>query len=90
MLTGLVDMYAKCGEIESSCRVSDGLNMRNVVSWTSMISGYVKNGLNEEGLVVFNRMREALFWVMKLCTTLLSQLAQSSVLYMKGRGYMVV
>ncbi|KAJ4901195.1 Pentatricopeptide repeat-containing protein [Raphanus sativus] len=57
VLTGLVDMYAKCGEIESSCRVFEGIGSRNVVSWTSMIAGYVKNGLHEEGLGVFNQMR---------------------------------
>ncbi|KAJ4895939.1 hypothetical protein Rs2_22733 [Raphanus sativus] len=42
VLTGLVDMYAKCGEIESCCRVFDGIALRNVVFWTSMIAGYVK------------------------------------------------
>ncbi|KAG2304286.1 hypothetical protein Bca52824_032937 [Brassica carinata] len=38
-------------------RVFDGITLRNVVSWTSMIAGYVKNGLKEEGLAVFNRMK---------------------------------
>ncbi|KAF3597636.1 hypothetical protein DY000_02025106 [Brassica cretica] len=57
VLTGLVDMYAKCGEIKTSCRVFEGVSLRNVVSWTSMIAGYVKNGLHEEGLAVFNQMR---------------------------------
>ncbi|KAJ4905499.1 hypothetical protein Rs2_09157 [Raphanus sativus] len=40
VLTCLVDMYAKCGEIESCCRVFDGIALRNVVFWTSMIAGY--------------------------------------------------
>ncbi|XP_015872488.3 pentatricopeptide repeat-containing protein At2g03380, mitochondrial [Ziziphus jujuba] len=58
VLTGLVDMYAKCGWIESSRVVFDGILDRNVVSCTSMIVGYVENDCAEEGLVLFNRMRE--------------------------------
>ncbi|KDP41265.1 hypothetical protein JCGZ_15672 [Jatropha curcas] len=58
VLTGLVDMYAKCGEIESSRHVFDENLDRNVVSWTSMIAGYVQNDCPAEGLTLFNRMRE--------------------------------
>ncbi|CAK7326160.1 unnamed protein product [Dovyalis caffra] len=56
--TGLVDMYAKCGEIECSRAMFDENLDRNVVSWSSMIAGYVQNNCAEEGLVLFNRMRE--------------------------------
>ncbi|XP_027151223.1 pentatricopeptide repeat-containing protein At2g03380, mitochondrial [Coffea eugenioides] len=58
VLTGLVDMYAKCGEVESSCEVFEGIAQRNVVCWTSMIVGYMQNGCAEEALVLFNRMRD--------------------------------
>ncbi|KAJ8563050.1 hypothetical protein K7X08_031502 [Anisodus acutangulus] len=58
--TGLVDMYAKCGKVESSHDVFDGISDRNVVCWTSMIVGYVHNDCVEEGLVLFSRMRDAL------------------------------
>jgi pentatricopeptide repeat protein len=60
VLTSLVDMYAKCGEIGSSREVFDEILDRNVVSWTSMIVGYVQNDCPKEGLVLFNRMREGL------------------------------
>lgn len=60
VLTGLVDMYAKCGEIEFSREVFDETVDRNVVSWTSMIVGYVQNDCAQEGLILFNQMREAL------------------------------
>ncbi|KAJ9174203.1 hypothetical protein P3X46_017254 [Hevea brasiliensis] len=60
VLTGLVDMYAKCGEIECSRDVFDECLDRNVVSWTSMIAGYVQNDCPVEGLILFNRMREGL------------------------------
>lgn len=58
VLTGLLDMYAKCGEIKSAYKVFNDITLKNVVCWTSMIAGYVKNDLYEEGLVLFNRMRE--------------------------------
>lgn len=58
VLTGLVDMYAKCRDIGSSRQVFDETLDKNVVSWTSMIAGYVQNDCAQEGLVLFNRMRE--------------------------------
>lgn len=60
VLTGLVDMYGKCGEVESSREVFEGIVQRNVVCWTSMIVGYVQNGCAEEALVFLNRMRDGL------------------------------
>ncbi|KAM7250717.1 hypothetical protein ACFE04_022600 [Oxalis oulophora] len=60
MFTSLVDVYAKCGEIECSRKVFDEIPDRNVVSWTSMIVGYVQNDCAKEGLMLFNRMREEL------------------------------
>ncbi|XP_047307829.1 pentatricopeptide repeat-containing protein At2g03380, mitochondrial [Impatiens glandulifera] len=58
VLTGLVDMYSKCGLLELARRVFDETVDKNVVSWTSLISGYVQNDLAEEGLMLFNRMRD--------------------------------
>lgn len=60
VFSGLVDMYAKCGEIDSSRDVFDEVLERNVVLWTSMIAGYVQNNCPEEGLVLLNQMREEL------------------------------
>lgn len=60
VFSGLVDMYAKCSEIESSRDLFDEVSERNVVLWTSMIAGYVQNNYPEEGLVLFNQMREEL------------------------------
>lgn len=58
VLTGLLDMYSKCGQVESARDVFDEMFDRNVVSWTSMIAAYVQNDCGEEGLILFNRMRE--------------------------------
>nr|XP_043620966.1 pentatricopeptide repeat-containing protein At2g03380, mitochondrial [Erigeron canadensis] len=60
VLTSLVDMYAKCGDVKCSRSVFDCIVDRDVVSWTSMIAAYVQNGCAEEALVLFNRMRSGL------------------------------
>uniref|UniRef100_J3MBW9 Pentatricopeptide repeat-containing protein n=1 Tax=Oryza brachyantha TaxID=4533 RepID=J3MBW9_ORYBR len=54
----LVDMYAKAGDLETARKVFDRVPDRNVVSWTSMLSGSIQNGFAEEGLVLFNEMRK--------------------------------
>lgn len=53
----LVDMYSKCGNVEDARLVFDKMPHRDLVSWTSMISGYAHNGFNCETLEFFNFMR---------------------------------
>ncbi|KAK9062377.1 hypothetical protein SSX86_019563 [Deinandra increscens subsp. villosa] len=43
----IVDMYAKCGHLQSAQTFFDRMSQRNVVSWTSMVSAYAKYGLVE-------------------------------------------
>ncbi|KAF3947086.1 hypothetical protein CMV_026734 [Castanea mollissima] len=37
----LVDMYGKCGEISSAQKMFDEMPQRNVVTWNSLVSGYL-------------------------------------------------
>ncbi|XP_019096661.1 PREDICTED: pentatricopeptide repeat-containing protein At3g09040, mitochondrial [Camelina sativa] len=52
------DMYAKCGLIGDARLVFDGIVDPNTVCWTCLFSGYVKAGLPEEAVRVFERMRD--------------------------------
>ena len=54
--TALVDMYAKCGAISKAKEVFDELPLQNVVSWTTLITGYVPNGNTQEALNCFQEM----------------------------------
>uniref|UniRef100_A0A7N0ZVG3 DYW domain-containing protein n=1 Tax=Kalanchoe fedtschenkoi TaxID=63787 RepID=A0A7N0ZVG3_KALFE len=54
---GLIDMYAKCGEVGVARKVFDEMSMRDLVPWTSMISGYAHNGCSGEVLEFFELMR---------------------------------
>ncbi|KAL6957533.1 Pentatricopeptide repeat-containing protein, chloroplastic [Sarracenia purpurea var. burkii] len=55
--TSLVDMYAKCGEIADSRKVFDEMRKRNMVTWTSIIAGYARNGLGENAISLFRIMK---------------------------------
>ena len=39
----LVDMYAKCSSLEDAYNTFDNLFLKDIVSWNTMIGGYVDN-----------------------------------------------
>ncbi|KAJ7980228.1 Pentatricopeptide repeat-containing protein [Quillaja saponaria] len=43
-LTALVDLYSKLGDMEIAKKVFDEMAEKNVVSWNSMLSGYLTSG----------------------------------------------
>lgn len=54
----LMDVYGECGYIDYASRIFASIKVKDVVSWTSMISCYVKNGLANEALDIFLSMKE--------------------------------
>ena len=54
--TSLVDMYAKCGDIDNSLRVFNGMNNRDVFAWSAMIMGLANHGFGELALDHFSKM----------------------------------
>ncbi|KAI5083632.1 hypothetical protein GOP47_0003375 [Adiantum capillus-veneris] len=55
--TALVDMYAKCGLPQKAQRVLEELRVRDIVSWSALIAGYVQQEQGQEALSCFQRMR---------------------------------
>ncbi|KAF9622508.1 hypothetical protein IFM89_031912 [Coptis chinensis] len=53
----LIDMYSKCGDIQMARRVFDGMGPKDLLSWNSMISGYVSNGYLDLAIEFVNAMR---------------------------------
>ncbi|KAI3941286.1 hypothetical protein MKW92_019251 [Papaver armeniacum] len=51
--SALIDMYSKCHELNDARKLFDKILHRNVVSWTSMISGYIQNGSAHNALLLF-------------------------------------
>jgi pentatricopeptide repeat protein len=54
----LVDMYAECADMDSASKVFDGMQVRSVVSWTSLLSGLARLGQVDEARDLFDRMPE--------------------------------
>ncbi|KAJ0105496.1 hypothetical protein Patl1_17653 [Pistacia atlantica] len=55
----LIDAYAKSGLLLCAEKLLERFSCQDVVSWTSVISGYVFNGMMDEALVIFIRMQGA-------------------------------
>ncbi|XP_051140274.1 pentatricopeptide repeat-containing protein At5g39350 [Andrographis paniculata] len=53
----LIDMYVKCGEMDSARGVFDGMAERDVVTWTSVINGYISVGDTNGALEMFGLMQ---------------------------------
>ncbi|XXG45180.1 hypothetical protein AAC387_Pa02g0332 [Persea americana] len=55
--TALVEMYAKCGEIERANRVFCALKEKDLLTWSVMISGWAIHGCCEQALSCFEEMK---------------------------------
>ncbi|GMN38157.1 hypothetical protein TIFTF001_007388 [Ficus carica] len=53
----LVDMYAKCGSIDSAASLFIEMSDRNLVSWNTMIAGYASHGYAKQALILFEQMK---------------------------------
>ncbi|XP_068643456.1 pentatricopeptide repeat-containing protein At2g34400 [Aristolochia californica] len=56
--SSLLNMYGKCGDLESARRVFDRMSKREVITWNAMITGYAQNGMSEEAVKLFHLMKE--------------------------------
>ncbi|XP_057834643.2 pentatricopeptide repeat-containing protein At2g13600 [Cryptomeria japonica] len=76
LLNSLIDMYAKCGNLQKACDIFDKIYCRDVVSWNVMIAGYSQNGLVDKALHLFMQMpqRNLVSW-----NTIISGLAQNKL-----------
>ncbi|KAL2553051.1 putative pentatricopeptide repeat-containing protein [Forsythia ovata] len=54
--SAILGMYMKNGRVWEGCSIFDEMPLRNVVSWTAIITGLVRAGYNKEGLVYFAEM----------------------------------
>eukprot|EP00250_Pteridium_aquilinum_P020273 c24766_g7_i2 orf=1-354(-) len=50
-------MYAKCGMLQKAQEVFDELSTRDLVSWNTLIAGYVDHGHGKEALSCFKQMQ---------------------------------
>ncbi|KAL8261763.1 hypothetical protein R6Q59_025812 [Mikania micrantha] len=55
--TVLVDMYSKCGDLESAEYVFNKLQDPDVIAWNAMLMGFSMNGQSKMTLELFTRMK---------------------------------
>lgn len=53
----LINMYSKCGHVDYAMNLFYQMSQRNVVSWTTMITGFSQNLKLSEALKTFSQMR---------------------------------
>ncbi|KAK9078745.1 hypothetical protein SSX86_002803 [Deinandra increscens subsp. villosa] len=53
----IVDMYAKCELMDDARKVFDGMEVKDVVSWNAMVTGYSQTGRFEDAIGLFEKMR---------------------------------
>ncbi|CAN1131605.1 Putative pentatricopeptide repeat-containing protein At3g47840 [Linum perenne] len=54
--SALLDMYAKVGQTHRCLMMFAEMPLRNVVTWTAIITGLVRTGYYKEGLIYFSEM----------------------------------
>ncbi|KAD6453949.1 hypothetical protein E3N88_08655 [Mikania micrantha] len=55
--SALVDMYAKCGNLEDCEKVFDEMPERNLITWNALLGGYAHLGHAEMALALFEEMQ---------------------------------
>lgn len=71
----IIDMYTKCCKQKWACRVFDRMSNKTIVSWNSLIAGFVRNGDVESAQSMFYEMpkRNLVSW-----NTMIRALVQES------------
>ncbi|XP_030513766.1 pentatricopeptide repeat-containing protein At5g39350 [Rhodamnia argentea] len=58
IITGLIDIYAKCGRLESAHRLFNDIprNEKDIVVWSVIVAGYGMHGHGEAAVLLFKEM----------------------------------
>ncbi|XP_010545545.1 PREDICTED: pentatricopeptide repeat-containing protein At5g27110-like [Tarenaya hassleriana] len=57
VMSALLDMYSKCGDLKEASRIFYCLPKKDTVSWTAMIAAYGSHGEATEALKLFDEMQ---------------------------------
>ncbi|PWA89655.1 pentatricopeptide repeat-containing protein [Artemisia annua] len=53
----LIVMYTKYGNMKEAERIFNDMDEKDSVTWNSLLSGFVQNGLYDEAMAIFHRMQ---------------------------------
>ncbi|MBA0624352.1 hypothetical protein Godav_009726 [Gossypium davidsonii] len=57
--TGLISVYAKCGDLNLACQVVLEVNQSKLAAWNSLIGGYVQQGKRREAIDIFLKLHSS-------------------------------
>ncbi|XP_024995880.1 pentatricopeptide repeat-containing protein At3g22150, chloroplastic [Cynara cardunculus var. scolymus] len=63
VMNALIVMYSRCNSIQESSKIFNSMNERDFVSWNTMISSFVQNGMNDESLMLVHDMQKQGFLI---------------------------
>ncbi|XP_010275176.1 PREDICTED: pentatricopeptide repeat-containing protein At3g22150, chloroplastic [Nelumbo nucifera] len=74
----LIVMYSRCDSIESAFKVFEKMSeKRDLVSWNTMVSSFVQNGFDDEGLTLVYEMQKQGFLIDYITATALLSAASN-------------
>lgn len=77
LVNAVMVMYSRCNSVHTSFEVFDKMLERDVVSWNTMISAFVQNGLDDEGLMLVYEMQKQKFEIDSVTVTALLSAASN-------------
>ncbi|KZV24903.1 pentatricopeptide repeat-containing protein [Dorcoceras hygrometricum] len=57
MCNALIEMYSKCGSVNEAWQLFNEMQKRDVISWSSMITGLAHHGKAHEAIALFREMQ---------------------------------
>ncbi|KAK2966280.1 hypothetical protein RJ640_018091 [Escallonia rubra] len=58
IVNSLIDMYSKCGDLDTAWNLFEGLHQKDLISWNVMIGGYTHMSHYREALALFREMQQ--------------------------------
>ncbi|CAK9133984.1 unnamed protein product [Ilex paraguariensis] len=59
LVNALIDMYSKCGDLDTARGLFDGIESKDMISWNVMIGGYTHMSCYKEALALFRQMQQS-------------------------------
>lgn len=69
ILNAIIVMYSRCNSVHTSFEVFEKMAERDVVSWNTMITALVQNGMDDEGLMLVYEMQKQGFAIDSITMT---------------------
>ncbi|KAF6172709.1 hypothetical protein GIB67_020371 [Kingdonia uniflora] len=88
----LIAMYSKCNLVDTSFKIFEKMEERDIVSWNTMVSAFVQNECDDEGLMLVYEMQNQGFRIDSVTATALLSAASNLRNYKIGKqthGYLL-